>query len=447
MTRIALLAAAAIGTVSLFLILYQFRSVVVLFVAALALAATIRPLANRLMARGVPRSLATLILVLLVFVSLVGILGVSGYVLAEDLPHAATDFQLRYGQLRGALEEGAPWQQSLAARLPQSESLEDLVARIQWGALEAGGETTQGAPLEEALSGDVPAAAATPAAATPASAPEAATAAAESTTALEQTERRATGLLRVVVGTTSSLAGVLAQFVVLVFLSLYWSLENEWFERLWLSLVPVAQRTRARSTWHAVEENVGMHIRSELVQVVLSFLILWACFWALGIGYPLLLAWLCALAWMIPLVGWLVALLPVLLLGLLAGPIVAAGAAIAMTVVFALMEFVVETRLDVRRRAGSILGLLVAMVLLEAFGIVGLLIASTVAVVLNTLFKNAFALEAEVVLPERKGAEALAARMADLRAAMGRVEGEIPPRTRSLYERLQELAAQVERAL
>jgi predicted PurR-regulated permease PerM len=196
-----------------------------------------------------------------------------------------------------------------------------------------------------------------------------------------------------------------------------------------------------------VEQNTGAHIRSELLQVLLSFLLLWACFWALGIGYPLLLAWLCALAWLIPLVGWLAALLPVLLLGLLAGPMVAAGAAIALTVVFALMEFVVEPRMDVRRRAGSILGLLVAMVLLEALGIWGLLIASTVAVAISTFFKNAFALEAESAAPVRTGFDALATSLAELRAAMGRVEGEIPPRTRSLYERLQELAAETERAL
>jgi putative permease len=444
--RLAVLAAAALGTVALFVILYAFRNVVVLFVAALTLAATTRPLANRLRNWGLPRWLAALLMVLLVFVGLLALLGLSGYVLAEDLPRAAMDFQLRYAEIRADLEEGAPWQQGLASRLPQVESLEDLLARIQWGALEAEAGSTQVTVAEEALSGEVPAE--TAPVATPSAAGVAELAANTTDPAApDLSERRAAGLLRVVVGTTSSLAAVLTQLVLLVFLSLYWSLENESFERLWLSLFAPERRARARRTWHAVEEGVGTHLRSELVQFVLAFLLLWASFWALGVSYPLLLAWLCALVSLIPLVGWLAALVPVVLVSLLSGPMVAAGAVIAMTVVFVLMEFVVEPRLDIRRRAGSILGLVVALILLEAFGILGLLLASTVAVALAAFFGNAFALETEVGQAERTSAEALAARMAELRAAMGRVEGEIPHRTRNLYERLQELASQAERAL
>jgi predicted PurR-regulated permease PerM len=249
-----------------------------------------------------------------------------------------------------------------------------------------------------------------------------------------QTERRATGLLRAIAGTTSSLAGLLAQFIVLIFLGLYWSLENEWFERLWISLLPANRRQRARRTWHAVETNVGAHIRSELTQSVVAFFLLWAGFWAMGIDYPLLLAWACALAWLVPLAGWLIALLPVLLIGLLAGPLVMVGAALYMTIIFALMEFVVEPRLDRRRRAGSVLGLVVALVLLEAMGIVGLLIASPVAVAISAFFGTAFAVTPEPApAPPRSATlEELQQRLIDLRAAVGRAHGEIPPRTRSL---------------
>ncbi len=456
MRRFALLAAASLATVAGALLLWEFRSVLVMLAAALALAATVRPPALRLTRIGLPRPLATVVLVLLVLVGTLAFVGFSAYVLAEDLPRAVTDLAARYAGLRVQLAAGPTWQQGVAAQMPPAESFEDLVARLQAAADPVAGE--QADPATEALTGAPPQAAApTPAPPAPVATPPATGAenqaetdpAAAAAAAQERTERRASGLLRALFGTTAGLAGVLTQFIIVVFLGLYWALENEWFERLWISLLAPEQRPRARRTWHAVEDAVGTHIRSELVQSVIAFFLLWLGFRAMGIHYPLLLAWLCALAWLVPLVGWLIALLPVLLIGLLSGPAITIGAAALMTAIFVLMEFVVEPRLDTRRRAGSVLGLVVALVLLELLGIVGLLIASPVAVALNAFFSTAFAItpEAAPAPPKSANLEELQGRLAQLRAAMGRTEGEIPQRTRSLYERLQELVLKAEQSL
>ena len=465
----AWVALSVLTTVGAALLIWEFRSVVLLLAAALVLAATIRPVSVWLTALGLRRNFATTMLVLLVVAGLLVIIGVSAYVLAEELPRAATELQINYAQVRNAMAEQSGWQGTIGKQLPPPEGFEDLVARSQ---LEAGAV-----------------AAASDAAATPAGAPQAVTApqalsASEAPSAVDDqaggpgdqpgtlqsaesagdaannaapagslttSAERASGLLRLFVGTTTSVLGLLSQFLILVFLSLYWSLDREWFERLWLSLLPADKRGAVRNGWRKIDGSLGAHVRSELVQAFIAFVLLYAGFRLMGAEYPLLMAWIAALAWMIPLVGWLAALAPVLVIGLLTSPAVAVGASLYLTLILVLLEFVVEPRLDMRRRAGSIVGLVVALVMLQAFGIVGLIVASPIAVMVDTFVSQWNAPRSATIPPPAAtfaGAfEQLEARVATLRAAMETSDEEIPLSTRSLFERLQTLLNDTEKAL
>jgi predicted PurR-regulated permease PerM len=449
MNRFIWMALAVVATVAAALLVWQFRSVLLLFVAALVLAATIRPASDWLATHGLGRAFATILLVLMVVIGLLLFIGTSAYVLAEDLPRAVTAFQMKYAEARTALSERPGWQGALGSQLPSPEGLEDMVVRTQLEPLEA---ETVAAMIPSPDDGST--AAAEPTRAAPAestSEPTAAGAAAETAAdanAPATSQQRVSGLLRLFAGTTSSVVAILAQFLLLVFLSLYWSLEREWFERFWLSLVPATRRQRARSAVRALEDGVGAHVRSELLQVIIAFGLLYTGFRLMGVEYPLLMAWAAALAWMIPLVGWVVALLPVLALGLLSGQIIGVGAAVYVTLVFGLLEFIVEPRLDMRRRAGSILGLIVALVMLQAFGIVGLLVASPIAVAVEILAAQWRAPTSSRIPPRAiDSAELLTNRRTALVNAVDEVDDELPLPTRDLYERLQVLLMEAKDAL
>ncbi len=448
MRRFAGVALAVVSTMAGALLLWEFRPVLLLLVAALVLAATIRPMSEWLAAHGLWRGFATTLLVLLVVVGLLLLIGLSGYVLAEDLPRAATDIQMRYAQVRNTLVDQSGWRGAVGAQLPPPQALEEIVATQP---LEAATGVEPEILLAPATAEPAPTPAPTMAESPSqpsAQVPEQVTAPDSDTSPAVTSQERVSGMLRLFVGTTSSLLGLFAQFIVLVFLSLYWSLESDWFERLWLSLLPAERRRRARTAWHDLEDGVGAHVRSELVQLILAFVLLYIGFRLIGLEYAMLMAWAAGLAWMIPLVGGLAALVPVVVLALLGSPLMAVGAALYTVLVLVLLEFGVEPRLDQRRRAGSILGLIVTLVMLQALGVVGLIVASPIAVAAETLVAQWQAPAAKVAPASRSDdVEQLGAQMAELRAAMGKADVEIPHRTRSLYERLQTLMIDAEKSL
>ncbi len=143
-------------------------------------------------------------------------------------------------------------------------------------------------------------------------------------------------------------------------------------------MIGPTHRTRVRGAWHAVELGLGAYLRSELTQFLLAAILLTAGFAAMGLQAPISLALFAALAWLLPLVGGMQALVPLLLLGV--GNLPLAIPAILLTcAVFALLEFVVERKLYPRQRHDSVLVLLITIIMVEALGIVGLLIAPPIA--------------------------------------------------------------------
>jgi predicted PurR-regulated permease PerM len=110
-------------------------------------------------------------------------------------------------------------------------------------------------------------------------------------------------VLPAILGFSRGIAGLVSGLFVVLFLSLYWSLNQGHFERLWLSLLPPGQRNRTRNIWKTIEADLGAYIRSQVVQSLLAGLLLGLGYWALGSPYPVLLALTGALACLIPMVG------------------------------------------------------------------------------------------------------------------------------------------------
>ena len=104
-------------------------------------------------------------------------------------------------------------------------------------------------------------------------------------------------------GVTWGFFGTILNVLIIVVLSLYWSIDRIHFERLWLSLLDVGRRQRARESWRAIEQATGAYLQREVVQSLAAGVMLGIGFWAFQQPYPVLSAAVGALAWLIPWVG------------------------------------------------------------------------------------------------------------------------------------------------
>ena len=307
-------------------LVWEFRGVLLLFVFSLAIAAALRPLVERQVERGWPRGVA----ILLVYGLGLGFLFVIGWslgpTLLAEVRRMADNFVLRYDQLYLTWPSGTQFQQAVVGLLPPPNELYAAIA----------------GPRGEAIAQQM-------------------------------------------LGVTANLFQTVSQLVVVVFLSLYWAIDQARFERLWLTLLPAERRARAREVWRAIETGVGAYIRSELVQSLLAGLLLGLGYRVLQLEYPALLALAGALAWLVPWLGVGLALVPVVLVGWAAGPLMALLAVVYTLLVFVLLEFGVEPRLYNRRQYNPLLIALMVLALGEEFGVAGVLMAPPLAAALQIL--------------------------------------------------------------
>jgi predicted PurR-regulated permease PerM len=327
MRQVAGVALTVVATLTGVLVLWQFRGAMVLFVLSLALAATLRPLVEKLVARGWPRQGALLFVYGLSVVLFLVIVGVVGGAMLTEMGRAADQFVVDYDLIWARWPQGTELQQGLIHWLPPP------------AALYATASGPSGAAIAQGL-----------------------------------------------FGVTSSLVEGLSRAAIVVVMSLYWGVDQAGFERLWSSWLPAIERARAREIWRDMEAGVGSYIRSELVQSLLAGLLLGVGYRIAGLPYPTLLAVVSAMLWLIPWLGAALGLGPVLLAGWAAGPVVAVIASLYTLLVFVILQFIVEPRLYDRRQYSSLLIAFLAIVLGQAYGVLGLLVAPPLAAALQILF-------------------------------------------------------------
>ena len=195
-------------------------------------------------------------------------------------------------------------------------------------------------------------------------------------------------VLPAILGFTQGMGGVVSGAIVILFLSLYWSSNQILFERLWLSLLPSGQRKQARDIWRTIESDVGAYVRSQGVQSLLAGLLLGLGYWLLGSPYPALLALTGALASLIPMVGIVVAVFPVLLVGLLTGAQLTLLTVLYTLVVMIALSVWAKPRLFNRRWNNPILTVTLLIALADAFGFVGIIVAPLLSIVCQILWSR-----------------------------------------------------------
>jgi len=368
MKRLAVLAAAALATVLGAVLLWQARGTLVLFALALGLAAALRPAVDALRRRGAPRAVAIGVPYALGLLVSGALAALAGASLAGELPDAARAAVAAYEHARLALHGGAV-ERAIGHLLPPVASL-------------AG------------ASGDLAA--------------------------------LASGAFGVTVGAL----GVVSSIGVVVGLGLFWEASRAASERLIFSVVPPRHRGAVRDTYGAVERAVGAEVRCALGQSVLVVVVLALAFHALGLPYVLLPAVAAAAARLVPLAGLPVAVLVSALAGLVVGPGHAALAAGITLGTLVALHLAVRRGFETRRYS-AILGGLVAVLLADTYGIVGLLFAPGVAVALEVLLEQLRARRPAAAASEAGAAAAapdfaaLRRRLLELRSAA--LRGSAPP--------------------
>jgi len=390
MKRLAILTATAAATLAGAWLLWQFRSVLLLFLMSLGLAAALRPLVDgQEHAWHWPRPAALLAVYgLTLAVMIVVIVAASGPLL-DDLRRSADQFVLTYDNVWATWPVGSPFQQSMAAWLPPPHELYAAVTGAQ------------GAAIAQSL-----------------------------------------------LGVTASLVDLISRASIVVVMSIYWGMDQARFERLWLSLLPAGRRARALEIWRAMESGLGAYLRSELIQSLLAGLLLGAGYRLLQMPYPALLATISAIVWLVPWLGAVLGLGFVLLAGLAAGPWITVAACVYTVLIFALLEFVVEPRLYNRRQFSSLLVVLLVIALWNAAGLLGLLAAPPLAAALQILVSNLLVPGTAVIAqPIEERFAALEGRLATLDASLDTAPQAPPPQVGNLVSRLGMLLSKARQAL
>ncbi len=381
--QIIRIGAAVMTTLLALFILWQFRIVVVYVLVSLALAAALRPLVTRLAGQRFLVRAGWILLYL-------AVLGGFGYLLFLTGSAAINEIQL----------------------LAHTVSAQDAWKLPVW---------LQGSPSQWQLLAQIPP---------------------PSKFFAAFTGNQGQLVLPALLGFSENLGSLVSGVVVIIFLSIYWSINQVHFERLWLSLLHSGQRKQARGIWRTVEPDLGAYIRSQLLHSLLAGLVLGLGYWALGSPYPALLALTGALACLVPIVGAALAMIPVLLVGLLTGVQLSLFTVLYTLIVLIALRIWVKPRLFKGKWENPILTLVILIALASAFGLIGIIVAPPISVVCQIVWSQLVSRRA--VLGASAQISDLKERQARLWAAIKAMDEPPLPLVTSSMERLTSLIEQAE---
>lgn len=374
---------AVMTTLLALAVLWAFRIVVIYLLVSLALAAALRPLVKGWVRRSFAMRLVLIILCLVILSSFVFLLFLGGVFATREIQQLAQAVAVQDEWRPPLWLKGRSFEQALTTRLPSPGDLFNAFTGNQ-GQL----------------------------------------------------------VLPAILGFTQDFAAVVSGVLIAVVLSVYWSMNQIHFERLWFSLLPARQRKQARDIWWTVESTIGAYIRGQAVQSLLVGLLFGLGYWLLGSPYPTLLALTGVLAYLIPVFGpALVVVLP-LLVGLLTSVQVSFLTTLYTLFVLLTLGRWVKPHLCNRRWDNPILTVVLLIALADAFGFLGILIAPPISIVCQILWHR---------LVSQRALAGAAAQVADLqkrqavvRAAITAMDEPPLPLVTSSMTRLTQLLAQAE---
>ncbi|MBA3943148.1 MAG: AI-2E family transporter [Herpetosiphonaceae bacterium] len=364
--RIAGYTAAVLATLTILFVVYRLGQVVLLFVLSIIVAAALRRGILALERYHVPRGLAILLWYVVVIGIIAGGITLLGPPLQNELRYASDTLPRRYDTLLGSWKtSGLAWQQAIARRLPTTAALLSGVSHSDPATIGFG-----------------------------------------------------------LIGLTSGIVGVVIDLVAILSLTFYWLADQERFERLWLTLLPVQQRSIARATWRDTETQVGAFVRSEAIQFVLTIGILWLGFQLLGLRYATFLALYAGFAQLIPWIGVPLTLLPLLPLAFTTPISVIVLAAGIVIVTGLLMDRILEPRLSEGAGAHPILVIVALLIMAQASGLFGMIVALPIAATFQIVLSSVVRANSAA---RDTSSDQEAAQVQELRAQITRLHAGLPP--------------------
>src|SRR5512133_248586 len=329
MKQLVVIGTAVMTTLLALVVLWQFRIVVVYMLVSLMLAAALRPLVNRLQGKSAWIRAGWILLYLVVF----SIFGFLLFLVGERVVGEIQWFTQ-------SVSEQDKWQ--LPVWLEGSFVEREITTRLPLPS-----------KLFEAITGS-----------------------------------QGQLVLPALFGFTQGIGSGLSDIIVILLLSIYWSISQAHFERLWLSLLPSGQRRQARGIWRKIEPIIGSYIRSQIFYSLLAGLLLGLGYWLLGSPYSALLGLAVALACLVPRVGAAFAVIPPLLFGLLTSIQVSLLTGILTIVVLIALVIWVRPRFFDQKWENPILTIVLMIALADVFGIVGIILAPILSIVCQILWRR-----------------------------------------------------------
>jgi predicted PurR-regulated permease PerM len=212
-------------------------------------------------------------------------------------------------------------------------------------------------------------------------------------------------------------------------------------------------RAQVREVWHKIEDECGAYLRSEVLQGLAAGLLLYIGGRLVGHPYPMLLALIAAVAWLLPWIGGIITLIAVVALWI-PQSILDAGTSLWMSagpmalytvVVLSFLEYFVEPKLFDRRRYNALLVILVTVGLADFMGMLGFLLGPPLAASLQIVGRHLFVKRPASIPEPLKTDLPLVDKLEQLQRKLSQ-EPETPSNLVSLVARLGSLLKAAERA-
>jgi predicted PurR-regulated permease PerM len=392
--RIAGYTALVLATLALGYLTYRLSEVILLFILSVIVAAALRAPMLWLQYRRIPRGIAILLLYVVMLAVLGAIVLLLGQPLAEELQLAGESFPRLYDRLLVSWEKSdQQWKQTIAGNLPHTNVVISSLG--------------QQGPQEIAY--------------------------------------QAAGL-------TSGIANTVISLIAILTLTFYWLIDEDRFVRLWLMLLLVQHRTIARHTWQDIERRVGTFVRSESLQFVVTLLLLWVGLTLIGVQYPATWALYGAMAQLIPWVGIPLTLLPAIPMFWTDPLSIVLSAVVLIIVVGTFLDRVVEPWMGVQGIVHPIVSVVALMMLGEAAGILGMLVALPLAATVQSILSRL--VQTNTTPRATAATQAMSStQLQDLRARVLRLHAEIPEQheqrlaVEGMFQRLNTLIDRTEQVM
>ncbi|MFN8499861.1 MAG: AI-2E family transporter [Anaerolineae bacterium] len=257
--QIALWTATAILVAAFMFLLFWLRDLVLLFLVGIVMAAAFRPLILRVQRRRFPKA-ASVVIVYLVFISLIlASFAVMMPTMSSEVVTLAEESPARYAEMQSALQNSnSGLLRALGASIPSGDQLVASLGGMMGGSI--------------------------------------------------------------LLDMANSLSSLLEAFATIILVAFYWNLDQPRLERWAFSLVPAVYRSRSLTAWREMEDRMGAYVRGTIFVAVLIGVLTGAGYAVIGLPFALFLAVLAGLGEFIPVVGFIIGLVPAVLVAMTVSP-------------------------------------------------------------------------------------------------------------------------------